>query len=172
MLALLWTWFPQVLHTDFLLVIRLMSFSIHPVQCSRDSTSSKRIFISWTYNPDMQKSHPYSWWLKSCTTWDVSNPVNNWIHYLSTGARFLPSTVPQCLIGKVYQFLLDSYHFQSQNPAQNYEASSKDGVETLTKKPYKKHESSTSLTLWSRVNHRTNSNHLFTVWTCVKPPIV
>ena len=30
---------------------------------------------------------------KSCTTWDVWNPVNNGINYLSTGAGFLPSTV-------------------------------------------------------------------------------
>ena len=33
------------------------------------------------------------WWKKSCTTWDVSNPVNNGIYYLSTGAGYLPSTV-------------------------------------------------------------------------------
>ena len=26
---------------------------------------------------------------KSCTTWDVHNPVNNGIKYLSTGAGFL-----------------------------------------------------------------------------------
>ena len=32
---------------------------------------------------------------KSCTTWDVQNPVNNVINYLSTGAGFLPSTVHQ-----------------------------------------------------------------------------
>ena len=37
----------------------------------------------------------YCWWTKSCTTWDVYNPVNNGINYLSTGAGFLPSTVPQ-----------------------------------------------------------------------------
>ena len=33
------------------------------------------------------------WWLKSCTTWDVWNHVNNGINYLSTGAGFQPSTV-------------------------------------------------------------------------------
>ena len=32
------------------------------------------------------------WWLKSCTTWDVWNPINNGINYLSTGAGFQPST--------------------------------------------------------------------------------
>ena len=35
----------------------------------------------------------YGWWLKSCTTWDVWNPINNGINYLSTGAGFQPSTV-------------------------------------------------------------------------------
>ncbi len=30
---------------------------------------------------------------KSCTTWDVWNPVTNGINYLSIGAGFLPSTV-------------------------------------------------------------------------------
>ena len=35
----------------------------------------------------------FCWWLKSCTTWDVWNPINNGIYYLSTGARFQPSTV-------------------------------------------------------------------------------
>ncbi len=35
----------------------------------------------------------YCWWLKSCTTWDVWDPINNGINYLPTGAGFLPSTV-------------------------------------------------------------------------------
>ena len=35
----------------------------------------------------------YCWWLKSCTTWDVWNPINNGIFIISTGAGFLPSTV-------------------------------------------------------------------------------
>ena len=41
--------------------------------------------------------HPksYCWWLKSCTTWDAKNPVNNGIYYLSTGAGVHPSTVPK-----------------------------------------------------------------------------
>ncbi len=32
------------------------------------------------------------WWLRSCTTRTVWNPVNNGINYLSTGAGFQPST--------------------------------------------------------------------------------
>ena len=32
-------------------------------------------------------------WKKSCTTWDVNNPVNSGINYLLTGAGFQPSTV-------------------------------------------------------------------------------
>ncbi len=35
----------------------------------------------------------YCWWLKSCTTWDVWNPINNGKNHLSTGAGFQPSTV-------------------------------------------------------------------------------
>ena len=37
--------------------------------------------------------HQYCWWKKSCTTWDVWNPINNGINYLSAGAGFQPSTV-------------------------------------------------------------------------------
>ena len=35
----------------------------------------------------------YCWWKKSCTPWDVKNPVNNGKNYPSTVAGFLPSTV-------------------------------------------------------------------------------
>ena len=35
-------------------------------------------------------------WLKSCTTWDVWNPVDNGIFTIWTGAGFLPSTVGRC----------------------------------------------------------------------------
>ena len=36
----------------------------------------------------------YCWWKKSCTTWIVEKPVNNGIVSISTGAGFLPLTVP------------------------------------------------------------------------------
>ena len=61
----------------------------------------------------------YCWWLKSCTTWDVWNPINNGIFSISTGAEFQPSTVPvsQYLIpfGSFWRFcawreLVVSYH--------------------------------------------------------------
>ena len=43
-----------------------------------------------------RKSWRYCWWKKSqTTTWDVKNPANNRINYLSTGAGFIPSTVTQ-----------------------------------------------------------------------------
>ncbi len=35
----------------------------------------------------------YCWWLKSCTTWDVWNPINNGIIIILGGAGFQPSTV-------------------------------------------------------------------------------
>ena len=41
----------------------------------------------------LKASCTYCWWTKSCTTWDVSNPVNNGIFTISTSAGFLPSTV-------------------------------------------------------------------------------
>ena len=44
--------------------------------------------------PTCIKHQAYCWWLKSCTTWDVWNPINTGINDLSTGAGFLPSTVP------------------------------------------------------------------------------
>ena len=49
----------------------------------------------------------YCWWLKSCTTWDVWNPLNCGINYLSTGAGFLPSTVVAFFI---YKRLLSRGH--------------------------------------------------------------
>ena len=44
----------------------------------------------------------YCWWLKSYTTWDVWNPINNGINYLSTGAGFQPSTV----VSRFHQLLI------------------------------------------------------------------
>ena len=35
----------------------------------------------------------YCWWLKSCTSYDGWNPINNGIFFISTGAGFQPSTV-------------------------------------------------------------------------------
>ena len=44
----------------------------------------------------------YCWWLKSCTTWDVWNPIKKWEktwnNYLSTGAGYQPSTVSIWLV--------------------------------------------------------------------------
>ena len=37
--------------------------------------------------------HPYCWWKKSCTTWDVQTPINNGISTISTHPGFQPSTV-------------------------------------------------------------------------------
>ena len=64
------------------------------------SSSSSSIISIYTYTPENQQLAPekwwleyYCWWLKSCTTWDVWNTINNGINNLSTGAGFLPSTV-------------------------------------------------------------------------------
>ncbi len=45
----------------------------------------------------------YCWWLKSCTTWDVWNPINNGKSYLSTGAGFQPSTVLRIFLVQLSQ---------------------------------------------------------------------
>ena len=59
--------------------------------CLEQQKHPKTIILGkWEKNP---KPELYCWWLKSCTTWDVWNPINNGIYYLSTGAGFQPSTV-------------------------------------------------------------------------------
>ena len=51
---------------------------------------------------------PYCWWLKSCTTSDVWNPMNNGIFIISTGAGFLPSTVPpETSIERFFRFTFE-----------------------------------------------------------------
>ena len=56
--------------------------------------------------PTCIKHQAYCWWLKSCTTWDVWNPIINGINDLSTGAGFLPSTV--------YQFISTYFNLNCQ----------------------------------------------------------
>ena len=63
--------------------------------------------IAKTQNPDKSRkvyAYPltYCWWLKSCTAWDVWNPTNNGINYLSTGAGFQPSTVSMLLLPRLF----------------------------------------------------------------------
>ena len=60
------------------------------------------------------QTHTYCWWLKSCTTWDVWNPINDGIHYLSTGAGF-QSTASYISYGQRWPFVginIFSYSFQ------------------------------------------------------------
>ena len=60
------------------------------------------VAVSWRCsNPIFAFQLKYCWWKISCTTWDVKNPVNNGINYLSTGAGFQPSTVgPSLGVGR------------------------------------------------------------------------
>ena len=56
------------------------------------------VYPLWTkvggWTQSSTDTETYCWWKKSqTTTWDVWNPKNNGINYLSTGAGFLPSTV-------------------------------------------------------------------------------
>ena len=48
------------------------------------------------------ESKTYAWWKKSCTTWDLKDPVNDInINYLFTGAGFLPSPVGKNMKSKL-----------------------------------------------------------------------
>ena len=66
------------------------------------------------------KQKTYCWWKKSCTTWDVQNPVNNGIFAISTGAGFLPSTVVDSTVIKIgcFQTRKKSYECVSCRPTQ------------------------------------------------------
>ena len=96
----------QFLQTGFQLLCIL---DLHEIRCicyfsdepyitlvSRDTPLQSVPLITWIRNP-MELEFIivmwYCWWRKSYTTWDLQNPVNNGINYLSTGAGFLPSTV-------------------------------------------------------------------------------
>ena len=72
----------------------------HPHPCSMRSIGApakraaiKARFSSWSRSEITNGMDTYCWWLKSCTTWDVWNLINNGINYISTGAGFQPSTV-------------------------------------------------------------------------------
>ena len=65
-----------------------------PVSLRRGLVQSGKMHL------DTSPVSTYCWWRKSCATWDVHNPVNNGINYLSTGGRisstnsmYIPSTL-------------------------------------------------------------------------------
>ena len=62
----------------------------------------------------------YCWWKKSCTTWDVWNPIKNGIFTISTGARFLPSTVSISRVVSSVSSVWDVTHIRKnhQHPGQ------------------------------------------------------
>ena len=49
--------------------------------------------LGWSYIIYIWSAHTYCWWKKSCTSWNVLNPVHYEINYRSTGAGFLSSIV-------------------------------------------------------------------------------
>ena len=63
--------------------------SLKPKKLAPEKLMVGRLVSFWGRLP----GRCYCWWLKSCTTWDVWNPINNGKDYLSTGAGFQPSTV-------------------------------------------------------------------------------
>ena len=61
----------------------------------RDDAHRGMVFLVGVWFVSMSRMIlSYCWWTKSCSTWNVCNPVNNRDEVpTSTGARFLPSTV-------------------------------------------------------------------------------
>ena len=81
-----------------LFVVMLRGISLHHPDWSATS--------AWSTSLRLDDLRWYCWWLKSCTTWDVWNPINNGIFTISTGAGFQPSTVGQrgwdWKVGKIF----------------------------------------------------------------------
>ncbi len=66
-------------------IINPLQHPLHNFHASRHSMS-RDSWISKFRLPDGQQCEQqipehYCWWLKSCTTWDVWNPINNGINY-------------------------------------------------------------------------------------------
>ena len=88
---------PSIVLTTNFPVLSLSQFLQIVLRISHLSLGRKRI------NPKANQP-THCWWKKSCTIWDVKNPVNNPVNYLSSRAEFLPSTVvPQKSPGLVEQ---------------------------------------------------------------------
>ena len=49
--------------------------------------------VGWGRVVVFKQKHPYCWWKKICTGWEVVYPINCRVSYMSGGAEFLPSTV-------------------------------------------------------------------------------
>ena len=79
---------------NFFLKLNLWDFFFLPSLLIWNFSRQKWLWNLCTFQEDavdttlMGKRNP-----ATATTWDVKNPVNNRIHYLSTGEGFLPSTV-------------------------------------------------------------------------------
>ena len=54
--------------------------------------------VGWGRVVIFKQKHPYCWWKKSCTGWEVVFPIICRVSYMSGGAEFLPSTAWQILL--------------------------------------------------------------------------
>ena len=68
--------------------------------CSSKNTSNQSMGAAISYEHHMNLFYnwivvhqPYCWWLKSCTSWYVVDPIIYKVLYIPGGAGFLPSTV-------------------------------------------------------------------------------
>ena len=81
-------WTKKVFETTTLILKKTSAFLEH-----KPTLTVTGVAITGVIVPPATQTGHYCWWLKSCTTWDVWNPINNGKNYLSTGAGFQPSTV-------------------------------------------------------------------------------
>ena len=75
------------------------------------------ISVSTSWWHELPILRHYGWWTKSCTTWNVWNPINHGIFTISTFAGFLPSTVCTYIcLGWIYHaFFVSGIFGQSQD---------------------------------------------------------
>ena len=71
-------------------------FLIREIRCllpGRNQDLARKMGVKKRRRKGRSARGSYCWWLKSCTTWDVWNPINNGIIIILGGAGFQPSTV-------------------------------------------------------------------------------
>ncbi len=72
-------------------------------QVGRTSHRQEGAVLSWGPKQLWYFWGDYCWWKKSCTTWDVSNPVNNGTNYLSTSTGEFTGFPPPSTVWNISQ---------------------------------------------------------------------
>ena len=74
-------------------ILKRLSIQLAMVGALRFCSSKDDLKSRCLKKPGGEFMVTYCWWLNSCTTWDVWNPIDNGTFTISTGAGFQPSTV-------------------------------------------------------------------------------